>query len=113
VVGIGTLENRKHLISTVPGLKETDFLGYLEKGAVGEVCAHFYSLAGKPIKTALDERLITVELEDYLRIPLRIGIAGRIDKLPALRGALKGGYINVLVTDHDTAAELLRDPGKN
>ena len=45
--------------------------------------------------------------EDYKNIPTRIGIAGGPEKLAAIRAALRGGYVNVLITDLDTAAALL------
>ena len=37
----------------------------------------------------------------------RIGIAGGAEKLAAIRAALRGGYVNVLITDLDTATALL------
>jgi lsr operon transcriptional repressor len=39
-------------------------------------------------------------------MPNVIGVAGGLDKLAAIAGALRGGYLDVLVTD-EAVAELL------
>jgi len=36
-----------------------------------------------------------------------IGIAAGSDKVTAIRAALRGGYLNALVTDEETAEQLL------
>ncbi|VTR17590.1 Transcriptional regulator lsrR [Serratia fonticola] len=40
------------------------------------------------------------------------GLRGEYQKLKRSVAALKGGYINALVTDQDTAAEMLKLIGK-
>jgi len=35
-----------------------------------------------------------------------IALAGGVDKVAAIRGALAGGYINILITTEDVAREL-------
>lgn len=76
-------------------------------GAVGEIAARFFDAAGKPCPSAFDDRLIGLELADFLPIPVRIGVTFGRHKVPAIAGALRGGYVNVLVTDSRTASALL------
>jgi len=76
------------------------------KVPVGEICTHHFSSNGDPIKTSLDERIIAVDREDFLKIPTRIGVAGSKMKVPAIIGAIRGGYINTLITDSETATVL-------
>lgn len=102
-VGIGEVNE-----SNIPMIGEMGYEQYRGKNAVGEVCAHFYDVDGRAVETELDERTIVIKLEHYMKIPIRIGVAGLPSKLPAIYGALKGGYINVLVTDLNTAEALLR-----
>lgn len=71
--------------------------------AAGEICTHYYNEAGAPVKTSIDDRVIAVSLDDFLNIPIRIGVAGMKEKVPAIIGAIKGGYINTLITDSETA----------
>ena len=42
-------------------------------------------------------------------MPKVVGVSGGPDKVPAIRAALRGGLINVLVTDSVTAGKLLED----
>lgn len=106
-VGIG--EVSASTPNGIPSMDDVDYRLYCEKRAVGEICAHFFDRDGAPIETDFDERTIVIGLENFKRIPLRIGVAGLPSKLPAIIGAIKGGYINALVTDADTAEALLQD----
>ncbi len=75
--------------------------------AVGCVCFNFYDSEGDPCKK-FNSRIIGITLDDIKRIPLSIGVAGGTpEKISAIRGALLGKYINVLVTDQITAEALL------
>jgi dihydroxyacetone kinase-like protein len=42
------------------------------------------------------------------RIPIRIGVAGGLAKVMPIIGALKGGFINILISDSATAVEVLK-----
>jgi len=46
-------------------------------------------------------------LETFKKIPLTIGIAAMQQKTAPIIAALRGGYIKVLVTDEDTAMDVL------
>lgn len=105
VVGIGDA-TRKQII---PTMEDGDYEYFVDKKAVGEVCTHFFDINGQTIEAPLNKRVIAVELEDFLKIPTRIGIAGSKSKIPAILGALKGGYINSLVTDFETAQLLSQE----
>lgn len=102
VLGIGQV-GTSALLPTVYG---ADFDSYLPREAVGEVCARFYDIHGNPVKSDFDDRIVAVERDDLLKIPLRIGVAGLSAKLPSILGAVRGGYINVLITDAETAMAL-------
>jgi len=103
VLGIG--EARTHI--PLPASEKTYFDALPDKTA-GEVCTHFYDIEGVPVKTSFDDRIVAISLEDLKRIPIRIGVAGMPSKLSAIKGAIRGGYINVLITDSDTASALCR-----
>jgi DNA-binding transcriptional regulator LsrR (DeoR family) len=60
-----------------------------------------------PVTSSLTGRLIGLSLEELLRVPIRIALAGGRNKEQALAGALAGGYATVLVTDERTARALL------
>lgn len=85
-----------------------DVLAYLEgKKVIGDVVSRFYNAEGQHIENELDDRLIGIDISDLKRTPYRIGIASMVDKAPAIASALKGEYINVLVTTEETAKKVL------
>ena len=51
--------------------------------------------------------MVTVSKEDLFKINTRFGVAGGIGKVKPIYGALRGGFINVLVTDNFAATALL------
>ncbi len=88
------------------------FQGYLNRrdherlealGAVGHICAQFYDVNGQLVPSNINQRAITVGLDALKNISTVVVIAGGAKKVEALRGALCGGYADVLVID-DVAA---------
>jgi DNA-binding transcriptional regulator LsrR (DeoR family) len=77
------------------------------KGAIGDVAARFYDLHGQPVGSSLDERLTGLTLQDLTGIRPIIAVAGGMDKVQAILGALRAGLVNVLITDAATMSEVL------
>ena len=106
VVGIGTASSQwKHMISLydIADKEQTEWA----KDVAGEVCTHFYNSEGAAIEPPFRNRIISILLDDYMKIPVRIGVAGGKDKTEAISAAIKGDYINVLITDLQTARQLM------
>jgi DNA-binding transcriptional regulator LsrR (DeoR family) len=80
-----------------------------ERGAVGDICLRFFDANGVPVLTPLNERVIAIALADLKRVDRVVGIAGGRRKFAAIRGALRGRRINVLITDRGTAERLVKD----
>jgi DNA-binding transcriptional regulator LsrR (DeoR family) len=76
-------------------------------GAVGDVCARLFTVEGRPCETTVDHRVIGLELEDLRRIPLVVGVTVGIEKVKSTLGALRGGFVKVLVIDEATALGVL------
>ena len=55
----------------------------------------------------MNERTIAIGAEDMKGIPNRIGVSGGLHKVRPNIGAARSGLINVLITDHDAATEML------
>jgi dihydroxyacetone kinase-like protein len=79
--------------------------------AVGSIAGRLISARGEPVDGPLEGRTIGVALSDLKNIPCRIGVAGGMDKVPAILAALRGGYVNVMVTDADTARAIMTSEG--
>jgi DNA-binding transcriptional regulator LsrR (DeoR family) len=58
----------------------------------------------------LDERVIGISLEEMRSLNRVVGIAGGAAKFNAILGAIRGRFINTLVTDLGTARKLLEVP---
>ncbi|MBY3134453.1 bifunctional sugar-binding transcriptional regulator/dihydroxyacetone kinase subunit DhaK [Rhizobium laguerreae] len=84
---------------------------YLAKGAVGVVSGRFIDGYGRPIRGPLDDCTIGISLEMLKNVDLRIAAAGGFDKVPAILAALRGGYVNVLITDAATGRGILHADG--
>ena len=56
---------------------------------------------------AFNDRVAGMPLEMMKKVRNRIGIAGGENRAEAIRGAIKGGFINMLITNIDAAEKLL------
>jgi deoxyribonucleoside regulator len=76
-------------------------------GAVGDICAQHFSITGEWLDIDINRRVVGIGLDTLARIDTVIGVAGNSRKGPAILGALRGRYVNVLVTDDQAAQKVL------
>jgi DNA-binding transcriptional regulator LsrR (DeoR family) len=76
-------------------------------GAVGDIGLNYFDINGNPIISEEGNRVIGAGLPTFKKIPHMIGLAGGNGKVNAILGAIRGGYINTLITDQNTARALL------
>jgi DNA-binding transcriptional regulator LsrR (DeoR family) len=76
-------------------------------GAVGDLLGHFIDADGVPVDHPLNHRVIAVDPKTLRDLPHVILASGGREKTEAVRAALRGGYVDVLITDDVTAAWLL------
>jgi DNA-binding transcriptional regulator LsrR (DeoR family) len=79
----------------------------LARGAVGSINLRYFNGDGCLVPSEINDRVIGLTLDEMKNIARVVGIAGGPAKLRAIHAALKARLINVLVTDHVTATELL------
>jgi len=109
LVGIGSVSPSNLLAQSGNTFSEEELKKLRDKKAVGDILLHFYDVDGVPIKNSLDDRVISMELEQLKKVDRAIGIAGGSRKFEAIRGALRGKLINILITDSCTAKRLTQD----
>lgn len=107
LVGIGTCEIVSPLTGGDNFFTAKEFEIATNSGAVGQVNLRFIDTDGNAVKTELDDRVIGISLKQLKKASVRIGVAGGPSKHHAIRAALRGGWINTLATDVDTAQWLL------
>lgn len=107
LVGIGSLDPSQLLRESGNAIAETDQDELRRLGAVGDVCLRFFNANGSPVASSLADRVIGISEADLRSVPRRVGVAGGARKLNAIRAALRGGWVNVLITDQWIAQRLV------
>ena len=107
LMGVGSLDLEKATMLK-SGYMSRTIIEYLSRsGAIGNVCGLYYDIHGDPDCSDFCERIISISKKDLFTIPIRLGVVGGEDKPEPIIGAVRGGYINVLVTDNITAQAVL------
>lgn len=106
LLGIGTLEPSPLLARSGNTLAPHEQEELRRAGAVGDVCLRYFDAHGDPVASSFDQRVIGIGRDDIRRVPRRIGVAGGTDKTEAVRGAVLGGWVNLLITDLQVAEAL-------
>lgn len=108
LLGIGTIMDEKYSSLFQGGHITREMISELRAaGAVGDVSALHFDIHGNVPETEFDDRLVGIAREDLLAIPVRLAVSGNRAKAEAILGALRGGYVNQLVTDSITAEAVL------
>ncbi len=108
LVGIGTCAVDPSLKSGENFFTNEQFARARDLGAVGQVNLRFIDIEGNAIISALGDLVIGVTLEQLRRCGRTIAVAGGPTKYAAIQGAVRGGWVNSLVTDLQTAKHLLK-----
>ncbi len=108
IVGIGL---PRRFTSTVvkAGYMTAEELNYMvEHGAVGDLSLQFYDKEGntEPFRD-FTSRVAGLAIEKMQHVDNRLCIAGGKLKAEAVLGAIRGGFINMMVIDQDCAQSLL------
>lgn len=106
MVGLGTLASDQ-LYARV-GLIREDDLRQVYVHAVSNICARFYDIKGQEQPTPFAERIVGIDLHHLRAASLSIGVAAGDDKVAPLLGAVRGGYLNAIISDERTLQALLR-----
>lgn len=111
LVGIGAIDPSELLATSgnVFSKEEQEILR--SEGAVGDILLHFFDENGRPVETTLNNRVVSMSLLQLSQVDRAVGVAGGRRKQAAIRGALRGSLINVLITDCFTAKRLMKKGG--
>jgi DNA-binding transcriptional regulator LsrR (DeoR family) len=108
LLAIGSVEPSPWLIGSGNTFSMEELQSLEENAAVGNICLRFYTANGEEIRDAAgSNRVFGLELERLKSIPMAVGVACGKRKRQAILGALRGRWINVLVTDQFTAESLV------
>jgi DNA-binding transcriptional regulator LsrR (DeoR family) len=107
LVGIGATEPSRALASSGNSFSPQEIKLLAGKGAVGDICLRFFDATGRQVVTELNDRVISMGLDQLRAVRRVVAVAGGKRKTNAILGALAGKLVNVLITDLSTAERLL------
>ena len=107
LVGVGSIEPSELLRSSGNALADAQSEQLRASGAVGDVCLRYFDSSGTWVPSGVDDRLMGMSAPALQAVPRRVAVAGGLAKVAAIRGALLGGWVSVLITDADVAAALV------
>jgi DNA-binding transcriptional regulator LsrR (DeoR family) len=94
VVGIGDMSNESEYVKR-SFLTEKECNTLRDKNAVGEICTHYFDINGNIIRSDINGRVFAIDYNSFKKIPIRIGISGGKEKIPAIEGAIRGKLITL------------------
>ncbi len=108
LVGVGSMEPSALVASSGNIFSREELEALQRKGAVGDICFRFYDVKGREVNGSFDGRVIGIDLASLRRVPRSVALCGGKRKFSAILGALRGKWINTLITDQYTAQRLVK-----
>jgi DNA-binding transcriptional regulator LsrR (DeoR family) len=112
LVGVGPADFHGPLEAADNFFTARQLAGVRAAGAVGQIHQRFIDARGEAVATPLDEQVVGITLDQLRRVPRKIVVGGGAGKHAALAGALAGKWIDVLVTDVNSANYLMNKAPK-
>ncbi len=107
VVGVGSLSPDLASFYLSGDISSTELDIIRKAGAIGSVCGLHFDINGQQVAKFFSDRTVTIQKEMLNQIPMRVGLAFGSGKVSAILGALRGKFITHLVTDSNTARQVL------
>jgi DNA-binding transcriptional regulator LsrR (DeoR family) len=106
-VGIGSIATNS-VLNDGRSLPSGTHEALVAAGAIGDIALRFFDDEGMPVRTHLDNLILGISTAQLHNVPRVVAVAGGPDKVDAIFAALKSKIVDVLITDQDTAEELIR-----
>ena len=107
VVGIGDLSPDVTFIKAI-GLDNEKINMLKAMGIIGEICGLFIDKNGVFVPNEINDRMISIKFDDLKSIKNVIGISFGNSKIEIIKAALNSKVIDILITDIETAEELIK-----
>ena len=108
IMGIGIPQRVESTLVRAGYITGENLEKFARDGMAGDIALHFFDEDGATEKfRAFNDRVAGMPLEMMKKVRNRIGIAGGENRAEAIRGAIKGGFINMLITNIDAAEKVL------
>lgn len=104
LVGIGTPDS----VGRAGYFNDKEFYECVKREVCGDVCVNFFDKEGKSVLPQYRARTLACTPDQLRQVPYSIGVAFGPQKVQAIWAAIRSGMINSLVTDLDTAEQILK-----
>lgn len=112
LVGIGSIHPKASSFLHNNLLGEVELEQLAQEGVVGDICGKHFNSRGEILNNDFNQRIVSINIEKLREIPLVIGVGAGKWKQEAVLAALRGQYINMLVTDSKIARFLIHENDK-
>src|SRR5699024_9346806 len=102
-VGIGAITTNPVLDKNSDEINSEIHREILKSKAVGDIALRFFDAEGEEIESQLKDLVIGISIDEIKSVDTVVGVATGRDKANAIKGALRGGLVDVLITDSITA----------
>lgn len=106
LTGIGAVRPGSSAVRTGM-VTEEEVADFGRRGAVGDMLGQWFDIHGRIVDGAVSRRTVSLRLAELRTQDNVVAIAAGGGKIDAIRGAVAGRFVNVLVTDEPTAELLL------
>jgi len=107
MVGIGAVEPSGMLARSGNVFSSRELADAAKAGGVGDMSLRFCDAQGAQVQSPRNDRVIGITLDELSKVDRVIALAGGQSKTGAIRGALRTGVIDLLITDKFTAERLV------
>lgn len=108
LTGLGSCETKDSNPNWFGYLNKRHLDELRKKVAVGSICGRFFDIQGRPIPCEWNKKCISIPFEDINSNNITIGVAAGDHKVLPILGALQGHLIDIVITDSQTAMNVLQ-----
>jgi len=106
IVGVGTPTPGSTLVE-LGYASDEDLAAAVKQGAVGDLLGQFFDDDGQVLDLAIHDRRIGIDIASLRNRENVVAVAAGPLKVQAITAAIRGGYVDVVVTDESTAKAVL------
>ena len=107
LIGLGSLDVTRSGMHKAGFVTRKELQTLKKQGSVGDLGGFHLTADGAPLKQPFNDRVIGLTPAQLMRMPNVIVVATGVEKTDIMRAALKGRYIDHLITDQASATALL------
>ena len=107
IMGIGSIDSQHSGLVRAGYFDEAQLARLRRSGVVGDFMGHLIDADGRILTIVENDMVVGLRPTELATVGTVIGVAGGVEKAPAILATLRAGWLDVLVTDAAAAGALL------